>query len=254
MIGLEQERRVAVDACREASKVLMRYFRGEKKVLKKECKELVSNVDLESEQIIVNTIRENFPNHSITSEELGSEKGQSSYTWIIDPLDGTHNYVYGHPAFGISIALARGKEVLLGLIYLPFYDELYLAERGSGAYLNNKRINVSKREVDEAYVLYDPQLHKREGMFDNLKNVYLHTFTMRIIGCAVADAASVAAGRAEARIWHNTKTVDVAAGTLLVEEAGGRVSDFAGNPYEIGKTEVLATNTVIHADLVAMLR
>lgn len=251
---LEKEKEVAKRASRKAGKILMKNFRKKKKIQKKDFKELVSNVDLKAEEVITGEIRENFPDHSITSEELGTEKGEKGYTWIIDPLDGTHNYVYGQPAFGISIALAKGKEVVLGLVNLPFYDEFYLAERDKGTFLNGERIEVSDREMDEAYILYDPQLHKREDMFDNLEKVYRNSFTMRIIGCAVTDAISVAAGRAESRIWHNTKTVDVAAGTLIVEEAGGEVSDFSGNPYEIGKTEVLVTNGTIHEDLVKVLQ
>ena len=251
---LEKERKVATLAIKKAGKVSLENFRKETKVREKEFKELVSNVDLKSEEIIIHEIKKNFPDHGITSEELGTEGGQEDYTWIIDPLDGTHNYIYGQPAFGISIALAHEREVIMGLIYMPFYDELFYAEKNNGAYCNRRQIRVSNRDkLSEAYILYDPQLHKRKDMFDNLRRVSRKSFTLRIIGCAVSDASSVATGRADARVWHNTKITDVAAGTLLVKEAGGKVTDFSGNPYKLGNTEVLASNGKIHDELISIL-
>jgi len=250
---MASEKDVAVRAIKKAGEVLMEHFRKEKDVRKKDFKELVSNVDIKSEGIIIQEIKGHFPNHSVVSEEVGTQETRSPYTWIIDPLDGTHNYVYGQPMFGISIALMEKDQVILGVIYLPFFDELYLAEHGSGAFLNGRRLEVSKRTIEEAYILYDPQLHKRDDMFENLKKVYTGCFTLRITGCAVYDAASVASGRADARIWHKTKTVDVAAGVLLVREAGGKVSNFRGEPYKVGSTEVIVTNGVIHKDLIHIL-
>lgn len=247
------EKEIAIEASRKSAKILLDSFRKKKKIHKKEFKELVSNVDLESEENITSLIRDKFPNHGITSEEMGVEPGENDFTWIIDPLDGTHNYIYGQPAFGISIALAKGDRVILGVINLPFYDEIYVAERGEGAYLNGEKVEVSERTMDESYILYDPQLHKREDMFDNLEKVYRKSFNLRIIGCAVTDATSVAAGRAEARIWHNTKTVDVAAGSIIVEEAGGKVTNFSGEAYKVGMNEVMMSNENIHEDLVEIL-
>lgn len=251
---MKKEREVATRAIKQAGKVSLENFRREKKVRKKEFKELVSNVDLKSEEIIIQEIKKNFPNHGVTSEESGTEGGRKDYTWIIDPIDGTHNYIYGQPAFGISIALAHKREVIMGLISLPFYDELFYAEKNNGAYLNGGQIEVSNRDkLDEAYILYDPQLHKREDMFSNLRKIYRESFTLRIMGCAVSDASSVAMGRADARIWHNTKTTDVAAGTLLVKEAGGKATDFSGNPYKLGDAEVLVSNGKIHDELIEIL-
>jgi len=215
----------------------------------------VTNVDIESERLIIPMIKKNFPQHRFLSEELGRVSGRKDYVWIIDPLDGTHNYAYGQPAFGLSIALAHMKEVILGVINLPFYGELFYAEKGNGAYLNGELIHPSNvNKLSEAYILYDPQLHKRDDMFDNVSKLYPKCFTLRIIGCAVVDACSVASGRAEARIWHKTKTVDVAAGTLIVKEAGGEATDFNGNPYTLGSTEVIVSNAKIHDELVDALR
>ena len=245
---------VAIKAAKEASKILLDSFRREKRVRRKEARELVSNVDVESDKRIAQIIKKNFPQHMLISEELGRERGREDYVWIIDPLDGTHNYIYGQPAFGLSIALAHQDEVLLGVINLPFYGELYYAEKGKGAYLNGKPIHPSDVDkLSKAYIFYDPQLHKRKDMFENLMKLYSKCFTLRIIGCAVHDACSVASGRAEARIWHKTKTVDVAAGTLIVREAGGKATDFNGNPYTLGSTEVIVSNGKIHDELVDIL-
>ena len=249
-----KEKEVAIEASKSSAKILMDSFRGKNVIHEKDFKELVSDVDLKSEKNIISKISENFPDHGITSEELGSEPGSNDYTWIIDPLDGTHNYVYGHPAYGISIALAKGDEVILGVINLPLYNEIYVAIKGEGSYLNGEKIEVSKRTIDKSYILYDPQLHKREDMFENLKKVYSKSFKLRIVGCAVTDATSVAAGRAEARIWHNTKTVDVAAGSIIVKEAGGKVTDFSGEPYKVGKSEVIVSNSIAHQDLIDLLK
>ena len=246
---------VAIQAAKEAGKILLDNFRREKEVRVKEARELLSNVDLESEKRILQMIKETFPQHTFISEELGMERGREDYIWIIDPLDGTHNYIYGQPAFGLSIALAHQDEVILGVISLPFYGELFYAEKGRGAYLNNKPISPSNiAKLSEAYIFYDPQLHKRKDMFDNLVKLYPKCFTLRIFGCAVYDACSVASGRAEARIWHKTKTVDVAAGTLIVKEAGGKVTDFNGNPFSLGSTEVIVSNGKIHDELVDILK
>ncbi len=253
---LKEPKEIAIKAAEEAGKILMESFRKKKEVHWKEAKELVTNVDLESEKLIVGMIRDNFPEHQLLSEEMGISRGQEKeYFWIVDPVDGTHNYAFGQPAFGLSIALAHGGEVVLGVINLPFYDELYYAEKGKGAYLNGKLIHPSNTEkLIEAYILYDPQLHKRADMFTNLMKLYPKCFTIRIIGCAVTDACAVAAGRADARIWHKTKLVDVAAGTLLVKEAGGKATDFNDRPLTLEGTEVMVSNGKIHNELVEILK
>lgn len=246
---------VAIQAAKEASKILLNNFKKEKKIQLKEARELVTNVDIQSEKVIIKMLNESFPNFGFISEEFGTRASQEDYVWIIDPLDGTHNYIFGQPAFGLSLALAHKNEVILGVISLPFYNELFYAEKDGGAYLNGKPISPSVTEkLSKAYVLYDPQFHKRGDIFNNLARLYSKCFTIRITGCAVYDACSVASGRAEARIWHKTKTVDVAAGTLLVREAGGKATDFNGDPFTLGDLEVILSNGKIHDELVDVLK
>ncbi len=254
-MSLENAEKVVVEAIREAGSITMKYFRKKKRVEWKEAKELVTSVDLESEKLIIDRLKKAFPNYSFISEEMGAEEGKEDYTWIIDPVDGTHNYAFGQPYFGISIALAHAGEIVLGIINLPAYNEIYHAKKGGGAYCNNTPIHVSDiNKLSESYIFYDPQLHKREDTFDNLIKLYPQTFTMRIIGCAVIDAASVSVGRGEARIWHNTKLVDVAAGQLLVQEAGGKATNFKGEPLTLKTTEVLLSNGKIHDQLINILK
>jgi len=247
---------VAIEASKRAGKVLMENFEKKKQVHRKEAKELVTNVDVEAEAIIMKTIRETFPSHKFESEELGREKYTAEdYVWIVDPLDGTHNYTYGIPFFNTSIALARGGELILGAICDPVHDKMFYAERGKGAFVNGQRTHVSERnKLSEALVMYDNQFHKREDMFANFQKIYPKIFTVRISGSAATDACLVASGIADARIWHRTKVVDVAAGVVIVQEAGGNATDFKGNPLQLGGTEVIVSNGKILPELVAALK
>ena len=136
---MSQFKDAAIEASKKAGKILMENFEKKKQVHHKEAKELVTNVDVESEGIIVKTIRDKFPKHKFESEELGKEKyTEEDYVWIVDPLDGTHNYTYGIPFFNTSIALARGGQLILGAIYDPVHDKMYYAERGKGAFVNGQ--------------------------------------------------------------------------------------------------------------------
>jgi myo-inositol-1(or 4)-monophosphatase len=247
---------VAVEACKSAGKILLGSFQKKKQIHHKEARELVTDVDIEAEDIIIKTIREKFPTHKFESEELGKEKYTAQdYVWIVDPLDGTHNYTYGIPFFNTSIALARGGEIIVGAIYAPLQDHMFYAEKGKGAFIDGEPIRVSDRsKLSEALIMYDNQFHKREDMFINFQKIYAKIFTVRISGSAATDACLVASGVADARIWHKTKTVDVAAGVLIVEEAGGKATDFKGNPLQLGGTEVIVSNGKILPELVAALK
>ena len=252
---MPQFKDVAIEASKKAGKILMENFEKKKQVHHKEAKELVTNVDVESEGVIVKTIRDKFPSHKFESEELGKEKyTEEDYVWIVDPLDGTHNYTYGLPFFNTSIALARGGQLILGAIYDPVHDKMYYAEKGKGAFVNGQPTHVSDRgKLSEALVMYDNQFHKRADMFPNLQKLYPKIFTVRISGSAATDASLVASGIADARIWHKTKVVDVAAGVVIVEEAGGKATDFKGKALQLGGTEVIVSNGKILPELVAAL-
>lgn len=252
---MPQFKDVAIEASRRAGRILMDNLEEKKQVHHKEAKELVTNVDLEAEGVIMKIIRDEFPSHKFESEELGKEKYTAEdYVWILDPLDGTHNYAYGVPFFDTSIALAYGGELILGTIYDPVHNKMFYAERGKGAFVNGQRIHVADRtKLSEALIMYDNQFHKREDMFANFQKIYPKVFTVRISGSAATDACLVASGIADARIWHKTKVVDVAAGIVIVEEAGGKATDFKGTPLQLGGTEVIVSNGKILPELVAAL-
>jgi len=253
---MPQFKDVAIEASKSAAKILMDNFEKKKQVHHKKAKELVTNVDVEAEGVIVKTIREKFPSHKFESEELGKEKYTAEdYVWIVDPLDGTHNYTYGIPFFNTSIALARGGELILGAIYDPVHDKMFYAEKGKGAFVNGQPTHVSDRaNLSDALIMYDNQFHKREDMFANFQKIYPKIFTVRISGSAATDACLVASGIADARIWHKTKVVDVAAGVVIVQEAGGNATDFKGNPLQLGGTEVILSNGKILPELVMALK
>jgi myo-inositol-1(or 4)-monophosphatase len=253
---MSQFKDVAIEAAKSAGRIIIENFEKKKKVTQKEAKELVTNVDVEAESAIMKIIRGKFPDHKFESEELGKEKYTAEdYLWIVDPLDGTHNYTYGVPFFNTSIALSRGGELILGAIYDPVHDKMFYAEKGEGAFVNGQPTHVSDRtKLSEALIMYDNQFHKRDDMFANLQKIYPKIFTVRISGSAATDACLVASGVADARIWHKTKVVDVAAGVVIVEEAGGRATDFKGNPLQLGGTEVIVSNGKILPELVATLR
>jgi len=253
---MPQFKDVAIEASKSAGKILMENFEKKKQVHHKEAKELVTNVDVEAEGVIMKIIREKLPSHKFESEELGKEKYTAEdYVWIVDPLDGTHNYTYGIPFFNTSIALARGGELILGAIYDPLHDKMFYAEKGNGAFQNGQPTHVSDRaKLSEALIMYDNQFHKRDDMFANFQKIYPKIFTVRISGSAATDACLVASGIADARIWHKTKVVDVAAGVVIVREAGGKATDFKGNPLQLGGTEVIVSNGKILPELVAALK
>jgi len=243
-----------IEAIKKAGKVVNEERGKIEEVRMKSYKDFVTSVDLKSEEIIVKTIKERFPEHTIYSEEMGTENKSSEYMWIIDPLDGTHNYMFNIPFFGISIALARGKDVLMGAVYLPAFDELFFAEKGRGAFLNGKPINVAPHKLPESLVLYDNQFHNHKDMLPNFAKIAEKVFTTRIMGSAVCDLTSVARGYANARIFHKPKLCDFAAGALIVEEAGGKATDFQGNNWNIETKNLIASNGIIHNDLLQILK
>jgi len=223
-------KQTAIKAAKEAGKVQLKYFGNIKKVKYKDKTNAVTNADLESEKKILNLIRKNFPEHSILSEEKGVVDNKSRYRWLIDPLDGTHNYMHNIPLFGVSIALEYRKEVVLGVIYLPCFDSLYVAEKGRGAFLNGRRIKVSSmKELRKAMLLMDGGFHRETRKRLKLVNrLSKKIHKIRAFGCAVIDFLYVAEGKVEGSVLFPTNPWDIAAGVLMVKEAGGMVSDFKG--------------------------
>ena len=242
------------DVAREAGALLMRHFKARVQIEYKGDVDLVTVADRESEQLIVARIRARFPGHDILGEEGTRTDTGAEFKWYIDPLDGTTNFAHGFPVFCVSIALERKGERVAGVLYDPTRDELFAAEKGSGAALNGARIHVSKiAKLNEALVATGFPSHKRHKNpnIHFYHQITLRTHGVRRAGSAALDLACVASGRVDGFWEFNLNPWDTAAGVLLVEEAGGTVSDFAGGPFHISSREVCASNTVLHPALLA---
>ena len=242
----------AIEIARHAGAILRDEFSRPPQIAYKGEVDLVTQADKRSEQAIVREISSYFPDHSILAEEGFGHESISEFGWHVDPLDGTTNFAHGYPCFCVSIALAQRGTLLVGVIYNPIHDELFAAAKGEGATLNGQKIQVSKNATLSTSLLCTGfPVHNRKGT-PNLQ--YYGDFTMqshgvRRDGSAALDLAYVAAGRFDGFWEFGLKKWDTAAGVLLVEEAGGQVSDFAGTPYELGGPLILATNGLIHGEM-----
>ena len=241
----------AVETAQEAGRILREEFEQPPLIAYKGDVDLVTQADRRSEEAIVKRLAHYFPNHSIAAEEGLGREGSSEFCWHVDPLDGTTNFAHGYPCFSISIALTQRGSLVAAAVYNPIYNELFAAARGAGATLNGKRIFVSKVDSLATSLLCTGfPVHKRQAT-PNIH--YYWEFTLRSHGVrrdgsAALDLASVAAGRFDGFWEFGLKPWDTAAGVLLVEEAGGRVSDFQGEPYQLGGPVILATNGLIHEE------
>lgn len=244
-----------IEAVKTGGKIVKEYHENKRDISMKSYKEFVTKADIDSEKAIVDVIRKNHPKHSINSEEMGKENKDSLYTWIIDPLDGTHNYIFSLPYYAVSVAVAKEKDVVMGAVYLPSFDELYFAEKGKGAFLNEEPVKVSSRDsMINSLIFYDNQFYNEPHMLPNLGKVAERDFTTRILGSACCDLSLVAKGCADARILHKPKACDFAAGALIVEEAGGKVTDFQGKPWNTDTKQIIASNGKIHDELLEVLK
>ena len=218
----------------------------------------VTEIDKISEQLIISSIKKYFPNHEILAEESGTYKNINTYRWLIDPLDGTTNFIHGNPHCSISIALQKEDKTILGVIYDPFRDELYYAEKGNGAYVSNKRIYVSKQEKLSSCLIATGFPFKCRHLLDQywlvLSEIFMGISGIRRTGSAALDLAYVACGRFECFFEYDLKPWDIAAGMLLVREAGGRFSDFSGNVSNLDGDETIAANDLVYNELLAVIQ
>jgi len=247
---------IAIEAAKQAGKFLKQNLGRVREIQMKQGQEknLVTEIDKQSEEIIINFIRRHYPNHDILAEESGGKNHtHSDYRWIIDPLDGTTNYTHGFPVFCISIAIEWKGELLIGVIYDPNFDEFFTAEKGKGAFLNGKRITVSTIDRLQQSLLvtgfpYNITENPNHAI-EHFINFLMSAQAVRRMGSAAIDMAYVAAGRYEGFWEVALNPWDMAAGALLVTEAGGTITDFSGNPFSIYKNEVLASNGLIHEEM-----
>lgn len=218
---------------------------------------LVTDVDLASERLIVDRIATHYPRHQVLAEEGGLAESGSDYRWIIDPLDGTTNYAHSYPVFCVSIGLEHRGEIVLGVVYDPMRDELFTAERGGGAALNNRPVRVSATDDLMHSLLstgfpYDIRTSTLTNL-DHWANFAMNAQALRRDGAAALDLCYVACGRYDGFWELNLSAWDVAAGALIVTEAGGRVSDFQGGEFSAYRPEIVASNGLIHDRMIEIL-
>ncbi len=237
-----------------AGKILMAHFAKGIRFKKKSDGSLVTPADMASDSYIRAALSKKYPGHAVLAEESGLSGGGSEYMWLVDPLDGTHDYVFGIPLFGVSIALYRNEKPLVGVIYLPFYKRMYYAARGGGAFMNGNKIRVSK-EREEQLLLYDSYFKgKKATQLSSIGKLADATSHIRIIGSSVVNFAWVASGVADAYVERTIYPYDIAAGCLIVEEAGGKVTEISGAPWHLRSDNLIASNGRVHGRLVELLR
>jgi len=252
---------VMIKACRKAAKTLIRDF-GEIEKLQVSVKgpgDFVTISDKKVEEILIEELGKARPNYSILSEEIGEIKNDESFKWIIDPIDGTANFLHGIPHFGISVGLEKNKEIICGIIFDPIKDEIFAAEKGNGSYLNNQRMRVSVRSKLKDCIIFTGG-PKRTSKDRDLAIEEYKKFSSKVLipirkmGSASLDMAYVAAGRCDGFWQRNLNYWDIAAGIILVKEAGGFVTDFKGNNEYVENKTILVTNSRINEEMIEILK
>ena len=243
-----------IRAVEAGARVMQEYFEGTFKISNKEgVNNLVTEADHASEKAIFEVIKTDFPDHFLLSEEAGEIVTNSNYKWIIDPIDGTVNFAHGIPICCVSIAVEQEGKMILGAVYNPIINEFYFAQKGYGATLNDKKIKVSDHEdvLSACLVTGFPYtyLDQPNGPLAVFERLIRKGIPVRRLGSAAIDLCWVAAGRFDGFYEHKLQAWDSAAGFLIVEEAGGQVSDFTGAPYSPYQPHIVATNGKIHTQL-----
>lgn len=257
---LEHYSEFAIYLSREAGKILQKYWGKLSDIQqKKYAWDLVTEADKESEKVILDLIKKTFPSHAILSEEAGLHQINSTeYTWVVDPLDGTTNYTHQYPAVSISIALLHHEEPIIGIVHNPIYEELFHAAKEQGSFLNGKPIHVSTVSgLSQSLLATGFAYDRRETEENNYRefcHMTHHSQGVRRGGSAALDLAYVAAGRLDGFWERGLNPWDIAAGVILIEEAGGKVSSYRGNELLLSSGRILATNGIIHPLMIEELQ
>jgi myo-inositol-1(or 4)-monophosphatase len=247
-----------MEAAQAAGDIIRSYFHGKFRIDSKDSvNNLVTEVDKHAEDRIIAIIKRDFPGHTIISEEIGEMIQDSSYQWIIDPIDGTVNFAHGIPICCVSIGLRFDGKMLMGVVYNPMMNEFFFAERGKGAFLNDEPIHVSAKADFHKACLVTGFPYKwpesKEHPIKVFERMILQGLPVRRLGSAAIDLCWVACGRFDGFWEYNLNAWDVAAGYLIVREAGGRISNFDGSDTTVFDKETLATNGLIHEEMLRVI-
>tara|TARA_B100000945_G_scaffold83742_1_gene64764 strand:- start:143 stop:943 length:801 start_codon:yes stop_codon:yes gene_type:complete len=243
----------------DAGKILSKHFGNISSINKKSTSiDLVTNADIESEALIVNSIQKKFPNDSIMAEESDTKESSSDFKWIIDPLDGTTNFVHNLPIFAVSIGLQYKNETVLGVVYNPAADKMFFASRKKGAYLNDETISVSSSNTLSNSLIVTGFPYLQDNKWDNsfiiFKEFYSKTQGVRRLGAAALDLCFVAMGRFEVFYEFNLKPWDICAGAIIAEESGAKVTDWDGSKYPSSGERIIASNGYVHDEALNVIR
>ncbi len=251
-MNLKKEMQIAILAAKKAGKILLKYHGKKEKIKEKSNKSLVAEADLAANKEILKLIKKNFPKHSILSEETGFKNNNSDFKWIIDPLDGTHNFLHEIPIFGTSIALEYKNNVVLGVLNFPFLKIIAVAEKGKGAFLNGRKLKVSwKKGIRHAFILFEFSYSEREKKIKFLQQLVNKTVDVRNFGSAIYNFLLISSGKADGYVILSTNEWDVAAGFLIVEESGGKITDLNGKKYSMSHNKFIVSNNKIHKELLS---
>jgi len=258
MMNIKEYLEFAKNCAIESGKIIRKGFFAPKRVSYKGFGNPVTEYDKASEKLIVSRIKKNFPDFSILTEEGLSVNKDSKNKWIIDPLDGTVNFAHCIPFVAVSIALEIEGEILLGVVYNPILNEIYYASKGKGAFFNGRKIKVSSVSEPSKALLVTGFPYERKGRIEYLlspiREIYKKFTGFRRLGSAAVDMCYVARGSFEGFYEENLKPWDTAAGKIIVEEAGGRISDYSGNDYNIYMKTIVASNGIIHPHILQILK
>lgn len=257
-LSLPMLKTALLEAARAGAAEIMRFFNGEFVISNKEgVNNLVTEADHASEKAILAAIRQYFPDHQVLAEETGEIIQESDYKWIIDPIDGTVNFAHGIPLNCVSIAIEHKGAIIMGAVYNPHLNEFFFAEKGKGAFLNDKPIRVSEESsaVKACLVTGFPYtyINVPNGPLEVFDRFIRKGVPVRRLGSAAIDLCWVAAGRFDGFYEHKLEAWDSAAGSLMVTEAGGRITDFTGAAFSVYQHRVLATNGKIHDEMLAVI-
>jgi len=258
-IDLKKVKKVAIEAVSlSAEKLKHEFIKFDRQKIKLKSKnEVVTEYDLWSEKTIINKIKKHFPDHHILSEEQGDNNKKSDYLWALDPIDGTTNFSIHNPLWSIALALLYKQEIILGIIIIPMLDELFIAEKNKGAFLNGRRITIPKSNNNNKMIhtfchgSSKSDIQKAIKYYTYQKN---NNLDCRRLGSAAIELAYVASGRIDSIVIPGTKPWDVLAGALIVREAGGIVTDFNNKKWDLKSRNIIASNKKVHPEIMKVIK
>jgi myo-inositol-1(or 4)-monophosphatase len=243
--------KVGIEAATQAGDFLRANFGKVGSVVSKGDRNLVTNFDKEAEQLIVERIRRQFPDHGIIAEESGAQEASKEFVWIIDPLDGTHNYIRSIGLFGTSIGIVRRGEFVGGVVYMPMDDELYVGEAGNGAYKNGSRIEVSSRQdIKDCYLSFDSSIrYAADKMASALEALAKEVFNIRMFGSSARILTYIAEGKLDAAVEYYDLPWDFAGAVCIIREAKGKIAGLKGDPLVHTSTGYIASNGLLQGEI-----